>query len=223
MNLRTFATAGLCAVAIAAPAFAATSTYTDRATFNANATISSTATFDGAVLPGFDGVYFGDTGGSNGVIFAGTDAEITIVRGGASGLHLAGNAYGSDYLRWESAFLTVSFPDPVIAVGFDFMDLTGRPTTFTFDIGGVSSSFVSGATSKFFGLTTDTPFSSFTIKALLNNRDEPFGLYPTLDTLAYGYAPRGGAVPEPATWAMMLLGFGGMGAMLRRRRPAAFA
>ena len=30
------------------------------------------------------------------------------------------------------------------------------------------------------------------------------------------YDPR--AVPEPATWAMMLLGFGGMGAALRRRR-----
>jgi len=28
------------------------------------------------------------------------------------------------------------------------------------------------------------------------------------------------AVPEPATWAMMLAGFGGIGAMLRRRRPA---
>lgn len=28
----------------------------------------------------------------------------------------------------------------------------------------------------------------------------------------------GGGVPEPATWAMMLLGFGGMGALLRRRR-----
>jgi len=26
------------------------------------------------------------------------------------------------------------------------------------------------------------------------------------------------AVPEPATWAMMLMGFGGLGAMLRRRR-----
>jgi hypothetical protein len=26
------------------------------------------------------------------------------------------------------------------------------------------------------------------------------------------------AVPEPATWAMMLLGFGGIGAMIRRRR-----
>jgi len=31
-------------------------------------------------------------------------------------------------------------------------------------------------------------------------------------------------VPEPATWAMMLMGFGGLGAMLRRRRSlAAFA
>jgi len=29
---------------------------------------------------------------------------------------------------------------------------------------------------------------------------------------------RGGAVPEPATWAMMILGFGVMGGALRRRR-----
>jgi hypothetical protein len=29
-----------------------------------------------------------------------------------------------------------------------------------------------------------------------------------------------GGVPEPAAWAMMLLGFFGMGAMLRRRQPA---
>ena len=29
------------------------------------------------------------------------------------------------------------------------------------------------------------------------------------------------AVPEPATWAMMLLGFGAVGFQLRRRRPAA--
>ena len=29
---------------------------------------------------------------------------------------------------------------------------------------------------------------------------------------------QGGAVPEPATWGLMLLGFGGAGALLRRRR-----
>lgn len=28
------------------------------------------------------------------------------------------------------------------------------------------------------------------------------------------------AVPEPATWAFMLVGFGGLGAMIRRRRSA---
>ena len=31
-------------------------------------------------------------------------------------------------------------------------------------------------------------------------------------------APVGGAVPGPATWAMMLLGFGGIGFAMRRRR-----
>jgi hypothetical protein len=31
------------------------------------------------------------------------------------------------------------------------------------------------------------------------------------------------AVPEPSTWAMMLVGFGGMGALLRRSRKAAIA
>lgn len=30
--------------------------------------------------------------------------------------------------------------------------------------------------------------------------------------------PPGAAVPEPATWAMMLAGFGGLGALMRRRR-----
>lgn len=32
-----------------------------------------------------------------------------------------------------------------------------------------------------------------------------------------------GSVPEPATWAMMLLGFGGIGAAMRRRRKPVFA
>ena len=33
----------------------------------------------------------------------------------------------------------------------------------------------------------------------------------------------GGAVPEPASWALMIVGFGAAGAMLRRRRAAVFA
>jgi len=42
------------------------------------------------------------------------------------------------------------------------------------------------------------------------------GAKPTL--LSYDAQVFGAAVPEPATWAAMLLGFGGIGATMRRRR-----
>ena len=35
---------------------------------------------------------------------------------------------------------------------------------------------------------------------------------------AISFSPVAGAVPEPATWAMMMLGMGAMGIMLRRRQ-----
>ena len=46
-----------------------------------------------------------------------------------------------------------------------------------------------------------------------------------LDNCCWGAAIDNVAVtvPEPATWAMLILGFGGVGAVLRRRRGAAFA
>lgn len=37
------------------------------------------------------------------------------------------------------------------------------------------------------------------------------------------FAPSMGAVPEPATWGLMIAGFGGAGAMLRRRQRTAVA
>lgn len=38
-----------------------------------------------------------------------------------------------------------------------------------------------------------------------------------------GGATRGGSVPEPSTWVVMLVGFAGLGAALRRRRQVAIA
>lgn len=41
------------------------------------------------------------------------------------------------------------------------------------------------------------------------------------DNITLGSATAGGAVPEPATWAMMLVGFGAIGGALRRRQKVA--
>jgi hypothetical protein len=45
--------------------------------------------------------------------------------------------------------------------------------------------------------------------------------YLVLDDISFGDAPSTVSVPEPATWAMMLLGFGTIGFAMRRRRVTA--
>ncbi|THD59563.1 PEPxxWA-CTERM sorting domain-containing protein [Phenylobacterium sp.] len=63
----------------------------------------------------------------------------------------------------------------------------------------------------------------------LNGGFQPFGeIDDTIDGLAFlgESAPSnggGGGIPEPSSWALMVLGFGGLGAALRSRRRMAMA
>jgi len=60
-------------------------------------------------------------------------------------------------------------------------------------------------------------FDSFTTSFTVDTLSGPW----TLGRAVAGYllvSPGMAAVPEPATWAMMIIGFGGVGALMRRRR-----
>jgi len=72
-----------------------------------------------------------------------------------------------------------------------------------------------------------TPWTLSTLNAVANSSggvriellgDTDYQAGPGLDNVSLT-ARGGGVVPEPATWGLMIAGFGGIGAMLRRRRP----
>jgi hypothetical protein len=68
----------------------------------------------------------------------------------------------------------------------------------------ISSGFVAGVNTLDFELTDRGVPGAFNINNLVGTAERQVV----------------GAVPEPATWAMMILGFGAIGASMRRRRPS---
>ena len=118
----------------------------------------------------------------------------------------------------------------------------GQPATLTFTVPVSYLSFLWGSPDLYNVLTVNSTGSSqvYTAAGLgfpVTNGDQSFSQYvqfsalagavitsvtftntPTTDafeTANFSIMP---AVPEPATWAMMLIGFGGMGLTMRRRR-----
>jgi hypothetical protein len=81
--------------------------------------------------------------------------------------------------------------------------------------GGQSSIQLNGTT-----LTTEDPFGVLAFSTLGTNFGATYS-NSTASTLVVSNSA--GAVPEPATWAMMLLGFAGIGIAMRRRRDPTLA
>jgi hypothetical protein len=109
--------------------------------------------------------------------------------------YMAGNTDGGEVVKSLRAFVTNSA-----------FDLTQYD--FTFDTSGLSRSNMGWTLESFqFNNPTNGP-----ITLLFQD---------TTGSSPYGAAIGGiniSAVPEPATWAMLILGFGGIGMMMRRRR-----
>ncbi len=77
---------------------------------------------------------------------------------------------------------------------------------------GTSTDFTGLSALSTFGLSSQGAFSALAVK---NS-----GAQANTLTLNQGFVnvPVSGGVPEPASWALMIMGFGGIGTMLRRRR-----
>lgn len=82
-------------------------------------------------------------------------------------------------------------------------------------VGALPFSQTSSLTAEFRGLESATSFN----RAVFTNTATSNGFF-AIDNFTFGSSAVA-AVPEPATWAMMLIGFGGMGVALRRRRRTA--
>ena len=199
-----------------------------------NSSAAQTAFFAGAsgpmVTENFDSQPVGDTGSLS--IAGGASLTYTgpAFGNGFSGVSSTtfGNLYGFDvsdggagqWLGFPNGSATFTFAGPSNAFGFW---LTGVQTVFTASItvdfnDGASQSFaapinVNGG-AAFFGVTDTASFASVTINSDTGN--DAWGI----DSVSYNGSA---GVPEPASWALMIAGFGLAGAALRQRRTAAAA
>jgi hypothetical protein len=163
---------------------------------------------------------------------AATGHGVTQIQGGVSGSFsltydpthttAAENALVQAACPGCTNLLTVTFTNAWILGGGATAHFTGfddpdddpaHPTTVTF-----TSQFVQNIDDPVFDLTLNAS-RGFTIAH--TGTTTPLNHFEGATTGNFAFTP---GVPEPATWGLMIVGFGGAGAMLRRRRAAtAFA
>jgi hypothetical protein len=114
------------------------------------------------------------------------------------------------------ANILITLAAPVKAFALNFDTFFGSDVSFKLS-NGDTLTLPSGGNAydlkSFFGVTDDTPFKTI----LLTSSDQALNL----NALNFGAAVS--AIPEPATWVMLLLGFVGIGLFGARLRPRAVA
>jgi hypothetical protein len=129
----------------------------------------------------------------------------------------------------DSNSLVLTFATPVAALGLfggvtdEFLDYVDGTLSVTLN-GGVTSVLTGTAgTGGYLGLISDVAISQVTLTIDSFDVNATSAAFVTLSEQADLASARdtSGSVPEPATWAMMLVGFGCVGGSLRRVRRSA--
>jgi PEP-CTERM motif len=180
------------------------------------------------------GYTFAASGGSNLGVIAGGAVCAPICADDGTATLIFGTPPGTGINPASIGPLVISGGQPFTLSGFDYAELqpTGSSVNATFlrvtgflTIGGSLSRIVAldgindgpGGVADFQTVAFDAPFASSDFTSVqirgMANADRVGGFQ--LDNVVLT-GERGG-VPEPASWALMIVGFGGVGAILRRR------
>jgi hypothetical protein len=198
------------------------------AAFAIVATSANAQTFSGTGDPASDAAF---SGGSTQATFSApnqtfasyTENGITISAGRIDSTYANDyNSFGSYYDNAQGSIgtISVSFASPTSAFAFNWgaadiawtaTVLSGAGTLATFNL---TPTFASNA-KEYFGFS-GTGITGFQ----LVTSDPGFEDWVFVDNITVAGAV-GGGVPEPATWALMILGFGAVGGAMRRRQSVA--
>ena len=96
------------------------------------------------------------------------------------------------------------FNDPNITIAYDVYDLA-------------NVNLVSGSVIPPSSPMTTVAFGQTSMTGLIFQFG-PNAFFGGVNNIVYEFTPNTGPIPEPATWAMMILGFGAAGSMIRRRK-----
>lgn len=205
----------LVAFIAAGPASATVMVYTSQADFDAAASTATTFGFDAgqSIAAGGSPNFQPNPVSFHGLSFKSNVTPADTVTGGQPEVILISAAdtptYGQDFLSYQNekvGILSEIDSAGTSAIGFSYGDYVfAGPSTITLSTG---DSFVitPSNTPAFIGFTSTAPITSVMI-------DSPGGY--DFDLISVSTVA---AVPEPAMWALMLVGFGGIGATLRTRR-----
>jgi len=163
--------------------------------------------------PSCAGYYANGIEGNQGTIFSNSDSDVALQQAALAFLGYAGPAIDFDMLYASGS----TYLQDALGVG-DTLSFTGHELYGTVFIGihwGKGQSEYKGGPSAIYKLNITDPLSSIAITTPAG-----FGGFSSA-TLYYTDTP---VVPEPASWALLIAGFGAVGFAMRRRRTAvAFA
>ncbi|WP_339691666.1 PEPxxWA-CTERM sorting domain-containing protein [uncultured Parasphingorhabdus sp.] len=226
MKISVFAVVATGALFSSSAAFGATTIFNDRTSFDSATGVNTIIDFEGC--PGGTGLSNNQSVSSGSGPCSGVAAGITFTpeNGGNFYIAAAGQssnptiALGTDFPL--GGVMSISLDNPTDVFGADFFQNFGGGSQ-----SGANAPFIfylfNGATlldtinfdvasggGSFFGVTSTNSFDRVEL-----GQTNGFAV---IDNVAFGSLT--GAVPEPATWAFMIFGFGAIGGALRRQRKA---